>query len=352
MMQPLGYTVYEYANSPSESVCDNKVPILSEEELNTLAGKQSITEFHGAKAVIGSPHWTEFDKRLRVALRERVQPGDIICHVFGRSHEGIVRDFPEQSHAESGIGYPDFPFGCHRIFESYCWMAYHQGKHLNFDGAGRVAYSGNTPNVGRNGSDYEWVVPNSFEVKDWTVRTEPGKYLVFMHRICTEKGMNEVKALAEAIDEEIVVAGQGDMTPWEHKNLKYVGPVHGRARDTLLGNAKAMLMMTRFVEPFGGSGVEAMLTGTPLISSDFGVFSETNEHGKTGFRCHTLGDMIEAVRLAPTLDRSYIAERARRLYSFETGAKQYDRVFTQIANLRGQGWYDRTPLFVGNLPPT
>jgi glycosyltransferase involved in cell wall biosynthesis len=345
MMQAQGYEVVEYANSPSESECAIKIPMLTREELDQLAGKRESTQFHGAKAIVGSPHWTEFDKRLKVALSERVKDGDIICHPFGRSHIDLPKLFPKQFHVETGIGYPDAPFGCYRIFESYCWMAYHQGKHLYFDANGRVLMKDSLPVIGRSGSDYEWVVPNYFDLDEWKPSYAPGKYVLFFGRICSDKGMDIVKAIAEA-GVKVKVAGQGDMTPWKHPNLEYLGPILGKDRNELLANATCMLMPTRFVEPFGGSGVEAALCGSPLLSSDFGAFAETVDHGLTGYRCHTLADWLEGIKRAPELSRRLVAHRARQLYSLETCGKQYDRIFTQISDLKGDGWYTKRPLFV------
>jgi glycosyltransferase involved in cell wall biosynthesis len=49
-----------------------------------------------------------------------------------------------------------------------------------------------------------------------------------------------------------------------------------------------------------------MLCGTPLISTNFGAFAETIEHGVTGFRCNTLGDFVKAIEKAGTLDRTKV----------------------------------------------
>lgn len=347
-MQPLGWDIVEYSNGDSESVCHQKVQILTEDELERLAGKHADTAFYGATAVIGSPHWTEFDKRLRVELTKRVKPGDFILHPFGRSHSGLVQDFPKQRHAELlGIGYPDKPFGAYRVFESSAWAHYHAGQHLNFDSEGRVIYQGNLPSMGKNGNNFQdWVCPNYFEVDQWTPQYEPGKYIVFMGRICSEKGLDIIKAIAENIDEKIIVAGQGSIEQWKHSNIDYVGPVSGRARDAFLGNAKVMLMPTSFIEPFAGSGVESQLVGTPLLCSDWGAFHETVEHGKTGFRCRVLGDWLEGIRRAPSLDRKYISDRARRIYCLEACGVTMDKILRQIMTLDGEGWYSKDSIWV------
>ena len=189
---------------------------------------------------------------------------------------------------------------------------------------------------------------NYFDLEDWPYRAEKGEYFLYYGRICPEKGLDTLKAIADYIDEEIHLVGQGDPAPWKHKNLKYRGPVTGKARADVVGRAKALLMPTRYIEPFGGAGVEGQLCGAPLLASSYGCFSETIEHGVTGYRCHTLGDWLDAMRMVNEgrIDRKTTSDRAQRLYSMQTCAKRYDAIFQQISDLRrpandpeGSGWY-------------
>ena len=99
-------------------------------------------------------------------------------------------------------------------------------------------------------------------------------------------------------------------------------------------------MPTNFTEPFGGSGVEAMLCGTPLIAVDYGAFTETVLEGVTGFRCHTLQDWMDAVNDIDSLDRYIVACTTRNRYSLEACGKKYDKIFNDIANLNKKGWYE------------
>jgi glycosyltransferase involved in cell wall biosynthesis len=351
MMQPLGYHCIEYHNGESESAAAEKVQMLTKDELYAMTGRHDKTAFHGNTAVLGSPQWTEFDKRLKAALPRYIKDGDIVCHPFGRAHQDLVKMFPQAHHVETGIGYPDMDFGAFRIFESYAWMHYHYGKTLHFDHNGRLCFgSDQLPVQGCGGKEYNWIVPNYFDLDDWDYQPNQGKYLLYYGRICSEKGLDVIKAIAEAIDEEILVAGQGSLEQWKHPRLKYIGPVTGKARSALVGNAKALLMPTRYIEPFGGAGVEGQLCGTPLIASNFGCFAETIEHGVSGYRCNTLGDYLDAIKLVSggKISRFKTADRARKMYSMEACAKRFDAIFEQIADLRrpgndplGNGWYHR-----------
>jgi len=233
----------------------------------------------------------------------------------------LMDRFASYTHVETGIGYPTLMPNSFRIFESYAWMHYHQGQEK------------------RQGRNYEWVVPNYFDLDEWEPSYEPGEYLAFLGRICSVKGMDTIKEIANYSPWPIVLHGQGDPTPWEHPNIEYRGPISGTARSEFLRNARAALMPTNFTEPFAGSGVEAMLCGTPLIAVDYGAFTETILDGVTGFRCHTLQDWIDAIDNAGDLSRQMVANVARSRYSLEACGKRYDKIFKDINNLNKKGWY-------------
>ena len=120
-----------------------------------------------------------------------------------------------------------------------------------------------------------------------------------------------VKEIAERHNEPIKIAGLGDVHKFQGKNMDFIGAVTGDTKLELFKKAKAILVPTQYVEPFGIVVIEAMMSGTPVISSDFGAFVETVDHGKTGYRCRTLGDYLAAISSVEKLDRKYIADHAR-----------------------------------------
>lgn len=325
MMRAQGYEVVEYSNYGSESEASKHVEILNEREFNKLYGARNESDFYGDVAVVGSEGHQLFESKLIPRLQSHLSEGDIICHPFGHAHSRLLEVFTDNRHVETGIGYPTTMPSAFHVYESYAWMHYHQGKE------------------GRNGVNYEWVIPNYFDVDDWEPSYAPGTYLAFLGRICSMKGLDTIKALADYTKWPILLCGQGDASPWAHKNIKYLGPISGKKRSDFLRNARAALMPTVFTEPFGGSGVEAMLCGTPLISVDYGAFTETIVEGVTGFRCHTLGDWVDALDKVDNLDRKEIAKISRDRYSLETCGKRYDRIFSDIFDLSDSGWYTLRP---------
>lgn len=352
MMKPYGWETVVYCNEGSvdDPSAKEMVHILNAEEFANFYPRKDKTEFHGNHAIIGERGWPTFNSRLIVELAKRVQPGDIILHPFGRAHDQLVNVFPQCVHVESGIGYSDKPFGAWRIFESQAWRHYHWGR---WDHDGSVSRD----EKGQN-RYYSWVVPNYFDLADWDIGNGQGDYVVYMGRITPEKGMTVIAAIIrefakrEGPSPKFVFAGQGnfeqevmrhvlgDPKPDENRlDIEYVGPVHGRRRSELIGNARCMLMPTNFIEPFAGSGVESMMCGTPLISVDYGAFTETVKEGLTGYRCNTLGDWVAAIDKSKEIDRNICATLTRARYSLETCGNLYDTAFRQLNELRSTGWY-------------
>lgn len=320
MMQEYGYHIIEYSNQGSESTADEKVEILTTQEYAELYGDRKKSDFYGDNATIGSTGHRLFEEKLISEMRHRLRDGDIICHPFGHAHQALMDIFPNNRHVETGIGYPVLMPNSFRIFESYAWMHYHQGKE------------------NRNGVNYEWVIPNYYDLNDWDPRYRHGEYYAFLGRITQLKGIDTILAIADHSDYDIILHGQGDATPWQHPRIKYKGPINGRDRSDFLRNARALLAPSVFTEPFCGMAVEAMLCGTPVISVDYGAMTETIQPGM-GFRCHTLQDWLDAMNSIATLNRAYIAKTARAKYSLQACGAKYDKVFRQLDDLNRKGWY-------------
>ena len=109
--------------------------------------------------------------------------------------------------------------------------------------------------------------------------------------------------------------------------------------------AIALLCPSHYLEPFGGVAVEAMLCGTPVISSDWGGFAEFNVHGRTGYRCRTMDHFVWAAKNIISLDREAIRLYAQCNFSLEFVALMYEEYFGQIKHLYDshQGFYFVNP---------
>jgi glycosyltransferase involved in cell wall biosynthesis len=116
-----------------------------------------------------------------------------------------------------------------------------------------------------------------------------------------------------------------------------VGP---EERADLLGNAKAVLIPTYYLEPFAGVNVEAQLCGTPVITSDWGVFPETVLHGLTGYRYRVFEEFCWAVNNVWRIKPETCHEWAKDNYSMERIGKMCEEYFQRMNHLHDEGWYE------------
>jgi glycosyltransferase involved in cell wall biosynthesis len=143
---------------------------------------------------------------------------------------------------------------------------------------------------------------------------------------------------------DFYLCGQGEPNNYlVEKNIHYIEPIHGTQRSDYLGSLCCLLAPTKFIEPFCGVSVEAQLCGTPVIAPEYGATTETIEPFKTGILCHTLQDYCVGVQMAldGIFDRTYIRDRAVKLYDMYNVAKRYEYIFKTIIDVHNgkNGWY-------------
>src|SRR6185437_3890336 len=177
-----------------------------------------------------------------------------------------------------------------------------------------------------------------------------GPYCLVLGRLIQRKGLALAVEATRRAGIKLIVAGQGeahilkdgvlqvDGMRLNAKHVGFVGYADPKKRADLMGNAQSFICPTQYLEPFGGVGVEAQLCGTPVISTDWGAFTETVEHGVSGYRCRTMEQFVWALKNADRLDRMIINTRARRLYSLERVGAMYEEYFDMLSTLWGDGF--------------
>jgi glycosyltransferase involved in cell wall biosynthesis len=189
-----------------------------------------------------------------------------------------------------------------------------------------------------DGKFYDAVIPSYIDVDDFPLQEKPNDYYLYIGRLIERKGYQIAVDICKALGKRLVIAGQG--VPPEYG--EYVGVVGTEERAKLMGGAIATFTPTIYVEPFGTVAVEAMACGSPVISTDWGAFTETVIDGVTGFRCHTLQEFINAAKAAPYLDRKAISQYSKDRYGLNTVGIMYEEYFTRLQTLWGKGWYELT----------
>jgi glycosyltransferase involved in cell wall biosynthesis len=127
-------------------------------------------------------------------------------------------------------------------------------------------------------------------------------YIAYLGRIIQPKGLHlAIQAITKYNQQATAklklkiagkhYAGHKKDTYWQAQivpllddpNIEYVGFVGPEARQSFLGNARALMVPSLFEEPFGLVTIEALACGTPVIGLDSGAIPEVISEGVSGF---------------------------------------------------------------------
>lgn len=350
MLKARGHTVIHYGHADSVVACDENVTVTTKADLErSFPGHDWRTQ--GWPAATPEDHvYQVFYANAIAEVERRKQPGDfLLCN--GARHRPVAEAHSDLIAVEPGIGYPNGGFARFRVFESYAVLHGYRGM----------------TNIESSANDwwYDAVIPNYFDLDDFDFTREKDDYFLFLGRVISDKGINVALQIAQALGTRILVAGVGELTGEEcppdpplSEFATLLGPVGPAERRKLLAGAKALIAPSQFLEPFCGVQIEAMLSGTPVISTDWGAFAEYNIHGVTGYRCRNFEQFLWAAKNIDNIDPIACRTWAERNFSLERVGEMYDEYFDSVAAIfNGRGWYepkpDRTDLnWLYKYPPT
>jgi glycosyltransferase involved in cell wall biosynthesis len=195
----------------------------------------------------------------------------------------------------------------------------------------------------RLGLNYIHTVYNGIDTAVYSFHPEPAQpsYIAFVGRISPEKGPLQAIKVARAVGLPLKMAGKIDSVDREYyqqqveplidgEQIQYLGEISHEDKVKLLGGATVTLFPITWREPFGLVMIESMATGTPVIGMNLGSVPEVIAHGKTGFVCNSLGEMIEVIPNALKLDRQTCREYVVSRFSVETMTDEYERVYELV----------------------
>ena len=312
MMTRFGYEVILYAGHNNEAECAEHVK---------CHNSPKSTDFF-------VPPWTQeyfqpMNDRVIAAMKKRIKPGDLILLSMGVVQLPIQNAFPDNISVEFCVGYGGSTAPA-RVFPSWAWLHVMKGHAAGLRQENIMTLRGGATDI---------AIPHFLDPELFP-KGNGGDYLLFVGRMGGMKGEQVAIQVSQETGIPLKLVG-----PDYHGDYgEYLGVVKPKERAELMGGALALIAPSQFPEPFGLVVIEAQMCGTPVITTDWGAFTETVEQNVTGYRCAHVKEFVNAVlRLheqyigtGKVIDREYIRQRALRLYSIDAVAPQYDAFFKRL----------------------
>ena len=333
MMEGRGHHLMHYGHEESNPAADELISVISKQEWDAIYGEHDFKSSLFTYDTNDNAYQT-FYRNAISEIRKRKQPGDIILPFWGAGVRPICDAHSDLITIEPGIGYAHGHWANYKIFESYA--IYH--AYCGLDSVGTC-----------NQKWYDVVIPNYFDLDEFKYSDKKEDYFLFVGRVYDGKGLNIAIQATEAIGAKLKVAGQlsdhyADSNYKWPAHVEFVGYAGLNKRKELMKGAIASFLPSMYVEPFGGVQIENLLSGTPVITTDWGAFSENNIEGVTGYRCRTFEDFVSAATNCKNGKiKSIDCRNHGETFSLENIAPKYEKFFSRVTDIHGgKGWYTIT----------
>ena len=333
MMEGRGHHLMHYGHEESNPAADELIPVINKQEWDAVYGEHDFKSSLFTYDTSDDAYQT-FYRNAISEIRKRKQPGDIILPFWGAGVRPICDAHLDLITIEPGIGYAHGHWADYKIFESYA--IYH--AYCGLDSVGTC-----------NQKWYDVVIPNYFDLDEFKYSDKKEDYFLFVGRVYDGKGLNIAIQATEAMGAKLKVAGQlsdhyADSNYKWPDHVEFVGYAGLDKRKELMKGAIASFLPSMYVEPFGGVQIENLLSGTPVITTDWGAFSENNIEGVTGYRCRTFEDFVSAATNCKNGKiKSIDCRNHGEKFSLENIAPKYEKFLSRVTDIHSdKGWYTIT----------
>jgi len=186
----------------------------------------------------------------------------------------------------------------------------------------------------------------AIDLNDFKFCPKPDDYLLFIGRICSNKGTHLAVKVARKVKKKLIIAGRIDEQPpqeyfkkfvepyIDNKDIIYVGEVDYKTKIKLYQKALVTLFPIQWDEPFGNIPIESMACGTPVITFNRAAMSESVKNKVSGFivKDGDTEEMVKVVKNIKKLDRAKVRKWAEKNFSLNKYISQYEKMYQELIN--------------------
>lgn len=190
---------------------------------------------------------------------------------------------------------------------------------------------------------YQDIIYPVFDIRDFNYSEKKGDYLLFIGRICSDKGVHLAVQAALKADRKLVIAGEiresnmsyfnENIKPYiDNKRIIYVGEVDFKTKVKIYSKASATLFTSQWAEPFGAVQIESMAVGTPVVAFDNAAASEIIKNGVSGYivKNGNVDEMAKAAIKSEKLNRRKVRHYVEEKFSIKKEADKFEKICRKI----------------------
>jgi len=306
----------------------HEVTLFSTGDAQTAARLVSVTEVP-LRQCEPARRWPAFDIRLLLELQKRRSEFDIVHNHMG------WQALPYLEAMDCPVVTTN-----HNPIKSYAAPLYLTYRHLPYVAISEAYKRMNYPaELNYAATIYNGIDLSEFDGPDGADRS----YLLFIGRLCQDKGTEPAIRIAKELNLPIILAGKVDEADRgyfeEHvqplldsADVDFIGEVDRAAKISLYRKAIATVYPINFEEPFGLVMAESLAAGTPVMALDRGAVREVLSDGDTAIIADSVDELVRRFPQVQSINAQHCRDRVHRLFSKERMVDSYEQLYRQLIN--------------------
>lgn len=295
---------------------------------SVTAGKLVSVSDHPLRSNVEAVRrWQAFDIRLLMRLKETAGDFDIVHNNMGWQ----ALPWLDQ------LGIPVLTTN-HNPIKQYCAPIYMEYKHLPFVAISEAYKRLNMP----DDLNYVSTIYNGIDVENFQMNgIEKRQYLLFIGRLCEDKGTERAINIAKKLNLPIVLAGKVDMADQVYfekhvkphlnsRSVRFVGEVNHDQKVDLYKHAIATVYPIGFDEPFGLVMAESLASGTPVMAFDRGSVREVLSDGVTAIIGKDEDELIGRFQQLTSIKPESCRQRVHAMFSKSRMVDEYEVLYEKL----------------------